>query len=126
MIEEIILDQTDFLVSETDSTGKIIFANKDFEKISGYSIDELVGQQHNIVRSSDMPKWAFEDLWKVIKTGKIWSGYVKNSAKDGRFYWVFATIYPYSNINGGYNYMSCRRKVLPKEIERIKIVYNMS
>lgn len=71
-----------------------------FCKIAKYSIDELIGKPHNIVRHPDMPAWAFEDLWKTISSGKIWKGQVKNKAKDGSYYWVQATIAPIIGENG--------------------------
>ena len=61
MSKEIILNDYAFLVSETDLKGNIIFANDDFCKIAGYSVDELINQPHNIIRHSDMPKAAFEE-----------------------------------------------------------------
>ena len=82
------------IVSKTDTKGKIKFANEIFCKMAQYSIDELYGKPHNIVRHPDMPKAAFEDLWKTIKNGETWQGKVKNRAKDGSAYYVNATIIP--------------------------------
>ncbi|MDX1809415.1 MAG: PAS domain-containing protein [Sulfurospirillaceae bacterium] len=116
-MEEILKD-TDFLVSQTDSKGRILFANEDFCKIAGYTLEEMVGKPHNIVRHPDMPKAAFKDLWTTVQSGKVWKGYVKNATKNGGFYWVFATVYP--NIaceESDHGYMSCRRKASPEEIK---------
>ena len=93
MSKEIVLNDYTFLVSETDEKGNIIFANDDFCKVAGYHIDELIGQPHNIIRHKDMPKVAFKDLWETVKKGNIWTGYVKNRAKNGDFYWVYATVF---------------------------------
>lgn len=82
------------IVSETDLNGIITFANRRFCEISGYSVSELVGEAHNIIRHPDMPKAAFEGMWKIIQEGKIWEGYVKNLRKDGKFYWVIVNIVP--------------------------------
>ena len=124
MREEYKLNDSDFLVSQTDEKGTILFANDDFCKIAGYTIDELVGQSHNIVRHRDMPKKAFEDLWSTVKQGKIWNGYVKNSTKDGGFYWVFATVYPkYDSETKAKSYISCRRKPSRKEIDEAEKLY---
>ena len=60
--QETILDDNSFVVSETDAKGNIIFANDEFCKIAEYSLDELLGKPHNIVRHKDMPKLAFKDL----------------------------------------------------------------
>lgn len=117
MDKEILLDDYSFLVSETDEKGHIIFANDDFCKISGYSVDELMGKPHNIVRHKDMPKAAFKDLWETIKKGEVWTGYVKNITKDGDYYWVYATIFPTKTGEGEKGYLSCRRKASIEEIE---------
>lgn len=117
-MQEYILKSDDFLVSQTDEKGNIIFANDDFCKIAGYRLDELVGQPHNIVRHKDMPRAAFKDLWDTVKKGNIWSGYVKNSTKDGAYYWVYATVYPMKDpVTNKPVYMSCRRKPSAQEIE---------
>jgi aerotaxis receptor len=118
------LDDTDFLVSQTDSKGKILFANEDFCSIAGYTLEELIGQPHNIVRHPDMPRAAFKDLWDTVKRGQVWKGYVKNATKNGGFYWVFATVYPnVSTGDGEYGYMSCRRKASPAEIQKAEALY---
>ena len=123
-MSEYILKDNDFLVSQTDDKGIIIFANDDFCKIAGYTIDELVGKPHNIVRHSDMPKAAFKDLWQTIKQGKVWSGYVKNSTKDNGYYWVYATVTPKYDANtDSTSYISCRRKPSKKEIEEATKLY---
>jgi aerotaxis receptor len=116
-MKEIVLKNNDFLVSQTDDKGIILFANDDFCKIAGYTVDELIGKPHNIVRHPDMPKDAFKDLWNTVKQNKIWTGYVKNKTKDSGFYWVFATVYPmYDEIRKATTYMSCRRKPSKQEI----------
>jgi aerotaxis receptor len=123
-MNEYVLKDDDFLVSQTDSKGIIIFANDDFCKIAGYTIDELVGKPHNVVRHPDMPKAAFKDLWNTVKKGDIWSGYVKNATKDGGFYWVFATVYPkHDSKANGTTYISCRRKASKAEIEEATNLY---
>ena len=123
-MKEYILKNDDFLVSQTDEKGKILFANDDFCKIAGYCIDELIGQPHSIVRHRDMPKAAFKDLWDTAKSGKVWSGYVKNATKDGGFYWVFATVYPmHDNQTGQKTYISCRRKPSKEEIADAQALY---
>jgi len=123
-MQEYILRPDDFLVSQTDAKGKILFANDDFCKVAGYTVEELVGKQHNIVRHSDMPKAAFKDLWDTIKSGKVWTGYVKNSTKNGGYYWVFATVYPtYDSVTKQQTYLSCRRKPSKQEIADAEKLY---
>lgn len=124
MSKEYVLKDTDFLVSQTDEKGKILFANDDFCKIAGYTIDELLGKPHSIVRHTDMPKAAFKDLWDTVNGGKVWTGYVKNATKNGGFYWVYATVYP--NIaceSGTCGFMSCRRKASADEIAEAESLY---
>jgi len=70
------------IISSTDLRGIITYANRKFCEISGYSKDELKGSNHNIVRHPDMPKAAFQDLWDTIRSGKEWTGIVKNLRKE--------------------------------------------
>lgn len=115
--QEVKLSIDTMIVSETDVKGNIIFANSDFCDIAGYTIEELIGKPHNIIRHKDMPKAAFEDLWKTIQDGKIWNGIVKNRTKNGGYYWVNATAYPSKNEKGELRYISVRIKPTDKEIE---------
>jgi len=120
---EIVLSDDAFLVSETDARGRIIYANDEFCRVAGYKMEELVNKNHNIVRHSDMPKGAFSDLWETVQKGNDWQGFVKNKAKCGGFYWVFATVYPYKNDNNEQCYMSCRRKPSREDIEKYSTLY---
>ena len=117
MSKEIILDDYAFLVSETDEKGIINFANDDFCRIAGYDLEELIRKNHNIVRHQDMPKIAFKQLWDTVKQGKTWDGYVKNKCRNGDYYWVYATVYPFQTCDGSNGYLSCRRKASREEIE---------
>jgi len=121
--QETVLDDFAFLVSETDEKGIISFANEDFCKIAGYTIDELIGENHNIVRHVDMPKVAFKSLWDTVQKGETWTGFVKNKTKDGGYYWVFATVYPFETCDGTKGYLSCRRKPSRQEIEEHDALY---
>ena len=120
---EYVLKPDDFLVSQTDEKGKIIFANEDFCRIAGFNLDELIGKPHNIVRHRDMPTVAFKDLWETVNSGNIWNGYVKNKTKSGGFYWVYSTVYPSQAVDGQKRYMSCRRKASQKEINSAQALY---
>jgi len=83
------------IVSKTDLKGIITYVNDRFCNISGYSEEELIGKNHNIIRHPDVPKEAFRELWETIRDKKdIWQGTVKNRAKDGSPYYVKATIKP--------------------------------
>ena len=117
MNKEIELNEFTFIVSETDEKGNIIFVNGDFCETSEYTIDELIGKPHNIVRHQDMPKAAFKDLWETIQQGNIWNGIVKNKTKDGGYYWVNATAYSSKNEKGEIRYISVRVKPTLQEIK---------
>ncbi|MDX9757473.1 MAG: PAS domain-containing protein [Sulfurimonas sp.] len=80
------------ITSRTDLDGNITYANELFCEISGYSLDELLGKPHSIVRHPDMPKSLYKDLWETIKSGNQWIGIVKNLRKDKGHYWVKAIV----------------------------------
>jgi PAS domain S-box-containing protein len=82
------------IVSKTDQKGIITYVNDTFCQISGYTENELIGKPHNIVRHPDMPKSAFEELWRTIKAKMVWRGEIKNKAKDGSAYYVYSTVMP--------------------------------
>ena len=121
--KETVLDDYAFLVSETDAKGVILFANEQFCNTAEYTVEELLGKPHNLVRHPDMPKVAFEGLWKTINQGDVWQGFVKNKTKSGGFYWVFATVYPYKNENGQQCFMSIRRKPSRENVEKYGNLY---
>ncbi len=123
MAGETVLDDYAFLVSETDEKGIIRFANEDFCKIAGFSLEEMMGKPHNMVRHPDMPKIAFKSLWETVQKGEIWTGYVKNATKEGGFYWVYATVYPFESCDGSKGYLSCRRKASREEIIQHEALY---
>ena len=81
-----------FIVSKSDLNGNITYANRMFMEISGYSEAELLNNPHNIIRHPDMPKALFAHLWKTLKAGTEFFGYVKNCSAQGHGYWVFAHI----------------------------------
>ena len=114
-----ILNQTS-MVSRTDVNGVITYANDYFCKMSGYDHHELLGKTHVILNSSFHSDVFFEELWETILSGETWVGEIKNKSKDGRLYWVSASISPTFNkakeIDG---FISIRRDVTEqkKEIE---------
>ena len=92
MFYETEVPEDEMIVSRTDFTGKITYVNEMFADISGYEPDELIGHSHNLIRHPDMPISVFTDLWKTLKSGNVWNGYVKNCRKDGGYYWVHARV----------------------------------
>ena len=120
--EEIFFD--DLIVSKTDLTGRITYANDVFCKIAGYSELELLGAPHNILRHPDMPRVVFKLLWDTIQAKQEICAYVKNLAKDGSFYWVFANITPSFDPHGNLiGYYSVRRKPRPEAVQAIAPLY---
>lgn len=108
--EEVLFDEQEQLVSITDTRGVITYANKSFCKVAGFTKQELIGKNHNIVRHPDMPKAAFKDLWTQIGAGNHWQGLVKNRCKDGRYYWVDAYVTPLYEDGRVVAYQSVRTK----------------
>lgn len=124
--EEIIMRNEDFIVTKTDTTGKLTYCNPIFIEFSGFSEAELLGQQHNIVRHPDMPRAVFQLLWETIKSGRDFFGYVKDISKDGAFYWVYATVTPSFNAENNneiIGYFSVRRKPEPRKLAIIQAIY---
>ena len=87
------------IVSKTDINGIITFVNDEFCKISGYSYDELIGQNHNIVRHPDIPSSSFENLWKTILSKEPYKATVKNLTKDKKTVYLNTTITPILDVN---------------------------
>jgi len=88
------------MITETDLNGVITFANRKFLQMTGYSLDEVLGKMHSIIRHPKMPKAAFKQLWETIQKGEDWNGYVINLRKDGAFYWVHVFITPKRDESG--------------------------
>lgn len=108
--EEVPYPDGRLIVSVTDLEGRIVECNKSFVDMSAYSREELIGAQQCILRHPDIPSDVYADLWSTIKSGNKWQGYIKNLRKDGRYYWVLATIIPTVRNGEIVGYASVRRK----------------
>jgi PAS domain S-box-containing protein len=121
---ERVMREDDFIVSKTDLTGRITYGNRIFIEFSGYSEKELIGAQHNIIRHPDMPRGVFKFLWDTIQAKEECFAYVKNMARDGSFYWVFANVTPNFDKDGNVTgFFSVRRKPKPEAVKIMSEVY---
>ncbi|MDG6773237.1 sensor domain-containing diguanylate cyclase [Thiomicrorhabdus sp. ZW0627] len=111
------------ITSSTDPYGTITSVSRAFCEISGFSREELIGRNHNVVRHPDMPKSLYKDLWRTISRGKVWRGEIKNRKKDDGFYWVDVTIKPEHDETGGVSgYTAVRHDITDrKKIEQLII-----
>jgi PAS domain S-box-containing protein len=116
--------EDEIIVSKTDTKGRIQYANEVFCHVGLYTEHELVNQPHSIVRHPDMPRCVFQLLWDTISSGREIFAYVKNMAKNGDYYWVFAHVTPSYDKNGQIDgYHSNRRKPDPKAVKQIASIY---
>ncbi len=120
---EVMMQQETILVTRTDLKGVISYANQAFIDISGFSRDELIGKNHNVVRHPDMPAAAFEDLWMCNKAGKPWMALVKNRCKNGDFYWVEANVTPVFKDGMVVEYLSVRYAPSRQQINAAEQLY---
>jgi PAS domain S-box-containing protein len=93
-------DRGDIIVSKTDTKGRITYANAVFCAVSGYTLPELIGAPHSLIRHPDMPRGVFKLLWDTILDGREVFAYVKNLSKSGAYYWVFAHVTPSHSKDG--------------------------
>jgi aerotaxis receptor len=120
---EYVLHDTETVVSKTDLHGNITYVNQDFINISGFSEDELIGAPQNIVRHPDMPVEAFADFWRTIRSGKAWTGLVKNRCKNGDHYWVEANAAPIIENRQVVGYTSIRTKPSREQVQAAESAY---
>ena len=120
---EVVLSDKYSIVSTTDLQGNITYANPYFIEISGYSSQELMGAPQNILRHPDMPVEAFADLWATVKSGRPWTGMVKNRTQNGQFYWVLANVTPVYDNGQPVGYMSVRTKPSRQQVQQAEQIY---
>ncbi len=118
--------EDELIVSKTDIRGKITYANDVFQRLAGYTEEELLGAPHSILRHPDMPRCVFKLLWDTITRGSEIFAYVINMCKGGDHYWVFAHVTPSFDKNGAIvGFHSNRRVPDRKSVEAIQPVYKL-
>jgi len=109
------------IVSKADKKGVITYINDKFIKISGYTKEELIGQNQNIVRSKNSPSSLFKDMWQTIQNKKIWYGDIENRKKDGTPYFVSVTLIPILDQNNNiYEYIALRYDITEQVLDKQK------
>ena len=121
--EETKLREDQYLISRTDTKGRIVYANPAFVEVSGFTREELIGKPHNTVRHPDMPSEAYADLWDTLESGESWLGLVKNRRKDGGYYWVLANATPIVENGEVVAYSSVRVRPSDEQVEMAEELY---
>ncbi|MFZ2855035.1 MAG: PAS domain-containing methyl-accepting chemotaxis protein [Rhodocyclaceae bacterium] len=114
-----------YIVSRTDLKGMTTYANDTFVHLSGFTREELIGKNHNVVRHPDMLPGAFAWLWDTLKEGRPWRGIVKNRCKNGDFYWVDALVVPVLKNNQTIGYMSVRTEPTRQQVADAEALYRL-
>ncbi|WP_169974568.1 MULTISPECIES: PAS domain-containing protein [unclassified Campylobacter] len=116
--------ENDFIVSKTDTKGKITYCNEPFLEIVGARASDLLGKPHNIIRHPDMPRIVFKLLWDRIKSKREIFAFVKNKSFKGGYYWVFANVTASVDENGEIvGYHSVRRRPNMDGVKFIESIY---
>lgn len=113
---EVIWDRSKIIISETDVYGRIVEVNDVFCDVSGYSVVEVIGQPHRIVRHPDMPQLIFRMLWDNLKKENNFVGVIKNLSKSGEYYWVITDFMVRKDMLGNVTSYIARRKSISKEL----------
>ncbi|SFV65328.1 Signal transduction protein CetB, mediates an energy taxis response [hydrothermal vent metagenome] len=118
------MKENDFIVSKTDTKGRLTYVNEIFMTMAEYTESELLGKPHNIVRHPDMPRAVFKLLWSRIQNKEEIFAYVQNKTKNGNSYWVLANVTASVDTrNNIIGYYSVRRKPKASALELIKPLY---
>jgi aerotaxis receptor len=121
--EEYVLSEQDVIITRTDLSGRIVYANEAFLKSSGFQRDEVMGEPQNIIRHPDMPAEVYRDMWDTIGMDLPWTGVVKNRRKTGGYYWVTANVTPVFERGRKVGYMSVRTRPSDAQITNATELY---
>ena len=117
-------DENEIIVTKTDLTGHITYANEVFLRVSRLTRDEALGKPHNLIRNPAMPRCIFQLMWRTLQAKDEFFGYVVNMASNGDHYWVFAHVTPSLDAAGRtVGYHSMRRKPDAAQVDRIMPIY---
>jgi len=120
------LGEEDIIVSKTDPSGRITYVNQTLLDISDFTEEDLIGQQHSIVRHPEMPRCVFKLLWETVQSGQEIFAYVVNLTKYGDHYWVFAHITPSFDLEGNIiGFHSNRRAPERKGVQNAEALYKI-
>ena len=123
-MSEVRFGEDEIIVSKTDTSGKITYANDVFLRVAGYTEREILGQPHSLIRHEAMPRSVFKLLCDTIASGKEIFAYVINRAKNGDHYWVFAHVTPTFSDDGAIvGYHSSRRTPTAEALAKIAPIY---
>lgn len=121
---EVTFERDEVIVSKTDPTGRITYANEVFLRVAGYREAEVLGAPHSLIRHPDMPRGVFRLLWDTLGRGEEVFAYVKNMTRTGDHYWVFAHVTPTYGPNGELvGFHSNRRRPGRAGIEAVEALY---
>jgi len=112
----VVVEQTPAMVVVTDTHGRIEYVNPAFEKVSGYTYDEVIGANPRIIKSGLMPIEVYQDMWGTITAGDVWRGELCNRKKNGDLYWDLGTVSPIRNKEGIItNYISVKEDITERK-----------
>jgi len=121
--KEYIVREGALIVSITDLQGRIVTVSPEFIQVSGFSSEELLGENHGNLRHPDMPAAVYSDLWKTLHSGRPWTGLMKNRRKNGDFYWDIASATPIREGGAISGYMTIRTKPSAQQIREAEELY---
>lgn len=121
--KEVPVHEGERLISTTDLKGVIESANETFSRVAGFTLEELQGKAHNLVRHPEMPETVYQNFWDTLKADKTWMGVVKNRCKNGNYYWVSAYVSPVFQNGQQVGYQSVRTSVTEDQKKRASNLY---